>query len=45
MQEELAGLSTQGKRIVVRESGHNIQLEAPQVIVDAVREVYEQVAR
>jgi pimeloyl-ACP methyl ester carboxylesterase len=44
MQEELAGLSTRGKRIVVRESGHNIQLDAPQVIIDAIREVFEQAA-
>jgi pimeloyl-ACP methyl ester carboxylesterase len=42
MQEQLAGLSTRGKRIVVRESGHNMQLDAPQVIIAAVREVCEQ---
>ena len=45
MQEELAGLSTRGKRIVVRESGHNIQLDAPQVIIDAIWEVFEQAAK
>jgi pimeloyl-ACP methyl ester carboxylesterase len=44
MQEELAGLSARGKRIVVRESGHNIQLDAPQVIIAAIREVFEQAA-
>jgi len=45
MQEELAGLSTRGKRIVVRESSHNIQLDAPQVIIDAIREIFEQEAK
>jgi len=45
MQEELAGLSTHGKRIVVRESSHNIQLDAPQVIIDAIREIFEQEAK
>ena len=45
MQEELAGLSTRGKRIVVRESGHNIQLDAPEVVIDAVWEVFEQAAK
>lgn len=45
MQAELAGLSTRGKRIVVLESGHNIQLDAPQVIIAAIREVFEQAAK
>jgi len=44
MQEELAGLSTRGKRIVV-ESGHNIQLDSPQVVLDAIREVFDQVPK
>lgn len=44
MQEELAGLSTRGKRIIV-ESGHNIQLDSPQVVLDAIREVFDQVTR
>jgi len=43
-QDELAALSTQGKRIDVKESGHNIHMEKPQVVVDAIREVYDQVA-
>jgi pimeloyl-ACP methyl ester carboxylesterase len=45
MQQELAGLSTRGKRIVVQESGHNIQLDSPAVVIDAIREVFEQVAQ
>lgn len=45
MQAELTALSTRGRRIVVTESGHNIQLEAPQVVIDAIREVFEQAVR
>jgi pimeloyl-ACP methyl ester carboxylesterase len=45
MQEELAGLSTRGKQIVVRESGHNIQLDAPEVVIGAIQEVFEQVSK
>lgn len=44
MQEELAGLSTRGKHIVV-ESGHNIQLDSPQVVLDAIREVFDQISQ
>lgn len=45
MQEELAALSTRGQWIVVEDSGHFIQLEKPQVVIDAIREVFEQVPR
>jgi pimeloyl-ACP methyl ester carboxylesterase len=45
MQEELAGLSARGERIVVQESGHNIQLDSPAVVIDAIQEVFEQVAQ
>ncbi len=44
-QNELAGLSTRGKRIIVEESGHFIQLDKPQVVIDAIREVFGQAAR
>ena len=44
-QNELAALSTRGKRIVVEDSGHFIQLDQPQVVIDAIREVFDQVAR
>jgi len=44
-QDELAALSTRGKRIVVEETGHFIQLDQPQVVIDAIREVFEQVPR
>ncbi len=45
LQDELAGLSTRGKRIIVPGTGHFIQLDAPQVVTDAIREVFAQVAQ
>jgi len=44
-QNELAALSTRGKRIIVEGSGHFIQLDKPQVVIDAIREVFGQIAR
>lgn len=45
MQDELAALSTHGKRIVVEDTGHFIQLDVPQVVIDAIWEVFGQIAR
>lgn len=45
MQDELAALSTRSRRIVIEDSGHFIQLEKPRVVIDAIREVFEQVPR
>jgi len=44
-QDELAALSTRGKRIVVEGSGHFIQMDAPEVVIAAIREVFDQVAK
>ena len=41
MQAELAALSPQGKRIIAEESGHYIQVDQPQAVIDAIREVVE----
>ncbi len=41
-QEKLAGLSTQGKLIVATESGHIIPVDQPDVVIDAIREMVEQ---
>jgi len=41
MHAELAALSTQGKRVTAQESGHYVQIDQPQVVVDAIREVVE----
>ena len=44
-QDELATLSTRGKRIIVAETGHFIQFDKPEVVIDAIQEVSEQVSR
>jgi pimeloyl-ACP methyl ester carboxylesterase len=40
MQLELAALSSHSRRTVVTGSGHTIQLDDPQVVIDAIREVW-----
>jgi len=42
MQEELAHLSTRGTKTIARNSGHYIQMDRPDVVVDAVRAVLDQ---
>jgi pimeloyl-ACP methyl ester carboxylesterase len=42
MQEELAHLSTRGTQVVARNSGHYIQIDRPDVVIEAVRGVVEQ---
>lgn len=44
-QNELAALSTRGERIIVEDSGHFIQLDKPEVVIDAIREVFGQVPK
>jgi pimeloyl-ACP methyl ester carboxylesterase len=43
MQEELARLSTNGSRLVVKGSGHDIQIDDPEAVVNAIRKVVGQV--
>jgi pimeloyl-ACP methyl ester carboxylesterase len=45
MQDELAALSTRSRHIFVEDSGHFIQLDQPQVVIDAIRDAFEQVSR
>lgn len=40
MQLELVALSTRGRRMVATHSAHGIQLDEPQAVIDAVREVW-----
>lgn len=40
MQLELAALSTRGRRVVAAHSAHAVQLDEPQAVVDAVKEVW-----
>jgi len=42
MQEELAHLSTRGTQTVAKNSAHYIQIDRPDVVIDAVRNVVEQ---
>ena len=39
LQGELVGLSSRGRLVVAHDSGHYIQLERPQLVVDAIAEV------
>jgi hypothetical protein len=39
LQGELAGLSSRGRLVMAQDSGHYIQLERPQLVVDAIAEV------
>ncbi len=41
MQVEMTGLSSNSKRIIAQESGHDIQLEQPQLVIEAIREIVE----
>jgi pimeloyl-ACP methyl ester carboxylesterase len=43
--EALAHLSSQGKHIVASKSGHWIQFDEPQLVVESIREVVESVRR
>lgn len=42
MQEELAHLSTRGTQTVAKNSSHYIQIDRPDVVIDAVRRVVEE---
>ena len=42
MQEELAHLSSRGTQSIAKNSGHYIQIDRPEIVVDAVRGVVEQ---
>jgi pimeloyl-ACP methyl ester carboxylesterase len=43
LQSELAAQSSNGKRIVAEQSGHYIQFDQPELVIDAIREVVEAV--
>jgi pimeloyl-ACP methyl ester carboxylesterase len=42
MQEDLAHLSTRGSQTIARNSAHYIQIDRPDVVVDAVRSIVDQ---
>jgi pimeloyl-ACP methyl ester carboxylesterase len=39
LQKDLTHLSTNSKNIVVKNSGHNIHLEAPEIVIDAINQI------
>lgn len=41
MQEELARLSTRGTQTIAKNSGHYIQLDRPDVVIDAIRKMVD----
>ena len=41
MQAELAALSTRGRLVIAEGCGHHIQVEQPQLMIDAIHEVVE----
>ncbi len=41
MQSELASLSSNGKQITAEEAGHSIQLDQPDLVIDAIRQIVE----
>jgi pimeloyl-ACP methyl ester carboxylesterase len=43
MQEEMAHLSTRGTQSIVKNSGHYIQIDRPDAVIDAVRGMVDQV--
>jgi pimeloyl-ACP methyl ester carboxylesterase len=45
LQHKLAGLSTQGKQVIVEKSGHDIPAAAPEAVVRAVRDTVSEVRR
>jgi pimeloyl-ACP methyl ester carboxylesterase len=42
---ELAALSSNGKQVIVRDSRHYIQVDQPEMVIDAIREVVEAAQR
>jgi hypothetical protein len=44
LHEELVALSSAGRRVTVKKSGHHIQLDQPDLVVEAIRQVVEAVS-
>jgi pimeloyl-ACP methyl ester carboxylesterase len=41
LQADLVSLSSNGRQVIAEESGHHIQLEQPELVIEAIREVVE----
>ena len=44
-QSDIASLSNKSKKIIVKDSGHYIQLEKPQIVADAIKEIINEVKK
>ncbi len=45
MQSELAVLSSVGKQVIAEQSGHMIQIDQPDLVIDAIREVVDAIRK
>ena len=45
LQQELVRRSSRGKQIIAEKSGHNIHRDQPELVIDAIRQVLEEVGR
>jgi pimeloyl-ACP methyl ester carboxylesterase len=45
LQSELAALSSEGKQIIAEQSGHMIQLDQPDLVVEAIREMVDEIRK
>jgi pimeloyl-ACP methyl ester carboxylesterase len=45
LQSELVGLSSDSKQVIAEQSGHMIQLDQPDLVVDAIREVVDAIQK
>jgi pimeloyl-ACP methyl ester carboxylesterase len=43
MQKDLTSFSTQGQQVIATESGHMIHYDQPELVIDAIRTIVEQV--
>jgi pimeloyl-ACP methyl ester carboxylesterase len=41
LQAEMAALSSNGKQVIAQESGHFVQLDQPELVIDAIGDVVE----
>jgi len=41
LQSEMVGLSSDSKQVIAKHSGHNIQLDQPDLVIDAIRETID----
>ncbi len=45
LQQETAQLSTNGTLKIAQKSGHNIHIDQPNIVIDSIRQMLEQVRR